>query len=150
MRPSLSSFADELWKIAEAKKAISQADMEIFKTLMKGSPVKVKVVSDAEQHGGGYFDQVSKEIGISEKSFVSLAHELGHAELDKKILTRMLQSRLARMAYMATPIAGLGAGLLIAKGKKWGLLLPVATTLPAAPPEGALAGDFLLLLWGRA
>lgn len=132
---SFSAFTDELCKIAEAKVPLGQADARVFKELMKGSTVKVKVTSGAHAYGGGYFDQQRKEIGLSEKKFSTLAHELGHVDIDKHLLGRLIQSRAARLANTATPLAGIGAALLLAKGKKWGLLLPAALAAPTLLSE---------------
>lgn len=135
---SFASFSDELHKIAaEGKVPLAKAEAKIFTALMKGSPVKVRVTPDAAMFGGGYFDQVNKEIGISEKDYKTLAHEVGHAHVDQHLLGRMIQSRAARVASGVVPgvLAGIGAGLLMAKGKKWGLLLPAALAAPTVLSE---------------
>lgn len=135
---SFASFSDELHKIAaDGKIPLAKAEHKIFNQLMRGSPVKVNITADAAQYGGGYFDQVKKEIGLSEKNYQSLAHELGHAHIDKHILGQMIQSRAARVASGIVPsiLAGIGAGLLMAKGKKWGLLLPAALAAPTVLSE---------------
>jgi hypothetical protein len=133
---SFASFSAEMNKLAaEGKLPLAKAESKIFNALLRGSPVKVRVTPDAAQFGGGYFDQVSKEIGISEKSYEALAHEVGHAHVDQHILGR--QSRAARLASGIVPgvLAGVGAGLLMAKGKKWGLLLPAALSAPTVISE---------------
>jgi hypothetical protein len=136
---SFRSFSDELQKIAaqEGKVPLNKADAKVFTELMKGAPVKIKVTNEAAQFGGGYFDQINKEIGISEKNYEVLAHEVGHAHVDKHILGRLIQSRTARVASGVVPgvLAGIGAGLLMAKGKKWGLLLPAALAAPTILSE---------------
>ncbi len=133
---SFLAFSGELTKLAkDAKLPISKADLRIFKTLLKGSPVKVKLTDEAHMYGGGYFDQVKKEIGLSDKNFSTLAHELGHADIDKNILGRIIQSRAMRLAYGFTPLAGIGAAMLLAKGKKWGLILPTALAAPTLLSE---------------
>lgn len=135
----MHSLASELRKLAASKAVIPihQAEKQIFETLKKGSPVRVKIVSEAAAYGGGYFDQVKKEIGIAEKDFHTLAHEVGHATLDQNILGRIIQSRPARVASSIIPaaLAGIGAGLLIAKGKSWGLLIPAALSAPTILSE---------------
>jgi hypothetical protein len=131
-------FCDELQKLAEEKKIpLSKADRLILAQLKKGSPVKVTVTSEAAKFGGGYFDQVKKEIGISEEDYETLAHEIGHAHVDQNILGQLIQSRIARLASGAVPgvLAGIGGGLLMAKGKKWGLLLPAALATPTLISE---------------
>lgn len=135
---SLASFSDELQKIAsEGKIPLSKAESKIFTQLMRGAPVKVRIIPEAAQYGGGYFDQVKKEIALSEKNYETLAHEVGHAHLDKHLLGRLIQSRAARVASGIVPnvLAGIGAGLLMAKGKKWGLLLPAALAAPTVLSE---------------
>jgi len=135
-RASFVSFSEELQKIAEAQKTpLSKADAMIYRALVKGSPVKIKITPDAESYGGGYFDSAKKVIGLDKKDFSLLAHELGHAELDKGLLGRMLQNRIARLAYMRSGIASIGAGILMAKGKKWGLLLPAIAVAPTWASE---------------
>ena len=135
---SLPAFTSELQKLAASDKVpLTKAESKIFTYLMRGSPVKVKITPDAVQYGGGYFDQVNKEIGISEKNYQTLAHEVGHAHVDKHILGRLIQSRALRLASGVVPsvLAGVGAGLLMAKGKKWGLLLPAALSAPTLLSE---------------
>jgi hypothetical protein len=135
-RVSFGSFSTELRKIAEAqKKPLSKADAMIYRALVKGSPVKIEITEDAKSYGGGYFDTDKKIIGLSNKNFSTLAHELGHADLDKNVLGRLLQSRVARLAYMSSGIASVGAGILMAKGKKWGLLLPAIAVAPTLASE---------------
>jgi hypothetical protein len=130
------AFVEELCKIAEAqRKPLSKADAMIYRALVKGSPVKIKVTEEAKDYGGGYFDPEKKLIAVDKKDFSVLAHELGHADLDKGLLGRMLQSRLARLAYMKSGIASIGAGILMAKGKKWGLLLPALAVAPTLASE---------------
>lgn len=135
---SFASFSDEMGKIAtDGKLPLAKAEARIFHALLKGSPVKVRITSEAAQFGGGYFDQVNKEIGISEKNYEALAHEVGHAHVDQHILGRLLQSRASRLMSGLVPsvLAGVGAGLLMAKGKKWGLLLPAALSAPTLLSE---------------
>lgn len=135
---SFASFSAEMSKIAaDGKLPLAKAEARIFHALLKGSPVKVRITPDAAQFGGGYFDQVNKEIGISEKNYETLAHEVGHAYVDQHVLGRIIQSRAARLASGAVSgtLAGIGAGLLMAKGKKWGLLLPAALAAPTVLSE---------------
>ena len=133
---SFSSFSAELNKLAVDKKLpLAKAESKIFNALLRGSPVKVRVTPDATQFGGGYFDQVNKEIGISDKNYKVLAHEIGHASIDQHVLGRILQSRISRLANGLSVLSGLGATLLMAKGKKWGLLLPAALAAPTIISE---------------
>ena len=134
---TLEAFGDELMKLAAER--LSPKDKKrsnkIYADLVKLSPIKVKVTADADQYGGGYFDQKSKEIGLSSKDWKTLAHEMGHAELDKHILGRMIQHPIVRTAFNYIPFLSIGAGVLMAKGKKWGVLLPLAATAPTLVSE---------------
>jgi hypothetical protein len=132
-----AAFASEMEKIAgyPNRAPIDRHDAAVYRQLVKSSPVPVRIDSEADRYGGGYFDQAKKEIGLSEKNFTSLAHEVGHAQLDEHLLGRIIQSRIARLAYTMTPLAAMGAGMLLAKGKKWGLLLPIATVAPTLISE---------------
>ena len=139
---TFAAFSDELKKIAEDKQPLREKDLDLIKRelelwnkLRDASPVKVKKDRMADLHGGAYFDQQAKEIGLSRKDYESLAHEIGHAELDKKLLGQMLQSPATRYAFGLTPLAGAVAGVLLARGKKKGLLLPVATAVPTIVSE---------------
>lgn len=138
---SFTSFSDELKKIAEAKTEkvlpISKADHAIYGVLAKGSPVKINIDDSAAELGGGYFDQDKKEITLSEKNFKVLAHELGHAQIHEHFLGRLMQSKAARVLFNATgsALASAGVGILMAKGKKWGLLLPAAVAAPTILSE---------------
>lgn len=129
------AFSDELVKLSSEKLPISKADLHVYKELLKGAPVKVRIHEDAHEHGGGYFDQEKKEIVLSEKNYGTLAHEVGHAQVDKHILGQIIQSRVARLAASILPLAGIGAGILMAKGKKWGLLIPAALVAPTVLSE---------------
>jgi hypothetical protein len=132
---SFSSFSDELYKIAE-RASLSKADLAVYKTLVKGSPVSVRISPEAGEHGGGYFDLTKKEIVLTQKKYDVLAHEVGHAHVDQHILGKMIQSRIARLAFgLSGTLAGIGASILMAKGKKWGLLLPAAIAAPTIVSE---------------
>lgn len=133
---SFSSFSDELLKISQAPVS---ANDKVFQLLRKGSPVKVRITSEAEHYGGGFFDMEKKEIGVSEKDFKVLAHEVGHAHLHERLLGRLIQNQAVRAASspgLFMNLAALGAGLLVAKGKKWGLLLPTLVAVPTLLSEG--------------
>jgi hypothetical protein len=140
MKPGLYSFLEGLNKTAEssvAKIPLAKLNEKIFNILAKGSPVKVRITPDALMYGGGYFDQVKKEIGLSEKKYDVLAHELGHAQIDENILGRLIQSQTARHLSSMIPsaLSGIGAGFLMAKGKSWGILLPAALSAPTLLSE---------------
>lgn len=139
---SFISFSRELRKIAAKSEVPSKVeikqlkrDLKLWNKLRGASPVKIKIDPDAAIHGGGYFDQQAKEIGLSSKDYEALAHELGHAELDKKLIGRFLQGSTARGLFGWTPVAGALAGASLARGKKLGLLLPVITAAPTLVSE---------------
>lgn len=134
------SFTDEVVKMAQErskKVPLSDADHHLYQAIEKGSPVKVLVTHEADHYGGGFFDQEKKEIGLSEKKFETLAHEVGHAHLDEHLLGRLIQHQTVRGAasLIAGALAGIGAGVLMAKGKRWGLLLPAALSAPTILSE---------------
>jgi len=143
----MKAFSDELLKIAKdaetkpaslGKQEIKgiKRDIELWNKLRGSSPIKIKVEAKADRYGGGYFDQVAKEIGISRKDYETLAHELGHAELDKRLWGKIVQHPIARGAFPWTPVAGAIGGVLLSKGKKMGMLLPLATATPTLISEG--------------
>jgi hypothetical protein len=128
-------LTDELLKIAETAK-VTPRTKEIYRKLLKLSPVDVKVTSEAKAFGGGFFDQKTRQIAVDEgKDWHALAHEIGHAELDKHILGRLIQHPIVRSTFDLVPILGGAAGVLWAKGKKWGVLLPLAATVPTLLSE---------------
>jgi len=116
---------------------LEKADLHLFDALKKGSPMKVLITNEAVHYGGGYFDQVKKEIGLSDKKFETLAHEVGHAHLDEHLLGRLIQHHVVRGAssLIAGALAGIGAGILMAKGKRWGIILPAALSAPTILSE---------------
>jgi hypothetical protein len=126
------AFGQELRKLASSKEHRAQ----LFEALRKGSPVKIKMDRGASQQGGGYFDQVKNEIGLSKKDYAVLAHELGHAEVQEHLYGKAIQHPIVRRAFSLTPLAALGAGILMAKGKKWGIALPLLTAVPTLMSEG--------------
>jgi len=142
----VQSFSDELLKIAkdaETKPAIGKQeikgirrDIELWNKLRGSTPIKIQVDAKADKYGGGYFDQIAKEIGISRKDYETLAHELGHAEMDKRLWGRIIQHPISRGVFPWTPVAGALGGVLLSKGKKMGLLLPLATATPTLISEG--------------
>ena len=141
---AISSFATEISKIAaKQQETLPKADIkeikrevELWNKLRAMEPkVKIKIDRDAEAYGGAYFDQQAKMIGLTRKDYESLAHELGHVEMDKKFLGRLMQHPISRSAFEATPIAAILGGVLLAKGKKLGLLLPIATATPTLLSE---------------
>lgn len=125
---SFHSFSDELRKIAATK-------AETYKTVSKSSPVEIRMHKDADQYGGGYFDQEKKEIVLSKKNYETLAHEVGHAVLQEGIPGKIMQHPTVRAAFFATPAAVAGAAILVAKKHWWGPLLPLATAAPTLLSE---------------
>jgi len=139
---AIASFISEISKIAAKQPSLKaelkeiKRDVELWNKLRAAEPkVKIKIDRAAEAHGGAYFDQQAKMIGLTRKDYESLAHELGHAEMDKKFLGRLLQHPTGRYAFEQTGKAAILGGVLAARGKKWGLLLPVATAAPTLLSE---------------
>jgi len=123
---TLHSFGVELLKIAETK-----SERELYQRVKKQSPVEVKRLDEAAEYGGGYFDPSGEgHIGVSDKKFDALAHEVGHAKNHQKIWGKLIQSVPARLAFQLAPAAGLVAGMAVAKGKKWPLIIPAAAVAP--------------------
>lgn len=130
MTPSMHSFADEMLKIADSKKSL------LFSRLRKESPVEVKRTQEAKELGGGYFDTAGDgHIGISDHRLDSLAHEIGHAKNHQTIWGKFIQSIPAKLAYELSPLAGGIAGIALARGKKWPLIIPVAAVAPVLLAE---------------
>ena len=156
MMSYFKGFSSEILKIAKETKKKSplgkqemksiKRDIELFNKLRGSSPLKITVEAKADRYGGGYFDQIAKEIGLSRKDYATLAHELGHAELDKRLWGKLVQNPIARGAFPWTPVAGALGGVLLSKGKKLGLLLPVATVAPTLISEGAASAKGKKLL----
>lgn len=122
----LTSFVDELTKISQ-----SARERELFKRLKTESPVKIHNDEGAKEFGGAYFDTAGEgHIGISDKRFDSLAHEIGHAKNHQTIWGKLIQSVPAGLAYAMAPVAGAVAGIALAKGRKWPLIVPVAAVAP--------------------
>jgi hypothetical protein len=129
---ALSSFGDELLKIAESRR-----EKELFNAVERESPVEVRKTDDAKEWGGGYF-YPSKEdghIGISDHRFDSLAHEIGHAKNHETVWGKLIQSVPSNLAYALSPIAGAVAGAALAKGKKWPMIIPAAAVAPVLLAE---------------
>lgn len=125
------SFGQELRKIAESKR-----EKSLYQSIAKESPVEVKKDDMAEMYGGAYFDPSEEgHIGISDHRFDSLAHEVGHAQNHEKLWGKLIQSMPARLAFMLAPVAGAAAGVALAKGKKWPLLIPAAAVAPILVAE---------------
>lgn len=123
---SFHSFGEELRKIAGTKR-----ELDLFKKVKKESPVEVRSTEDAEEYGGGYFDSAGAgHIGISDKRFDSIAHEVGHAKNHQTIWGKLIQSVPSGLAYSLSPFAGAVAGAALAKGKKWPLIIPAAAVAP--------------------
>lgn len=121
----VDSFLDEFAKISQSKR-----DDELFRKLKKEAPVEVRKSEEAKEYGGAYFDTISKHIGISDKRFDSLAHEIGHAKNHETIWGRLIQSVPSTLAFKLAPWAGAAAGIALAYGKKWPMLIPAAAVTP--------------------
>jgi Zn-dependent peptidase ImmA (M78 family) len=74
-----TAFSQELQKIAATK------GDKVYKSVAKNSPVSIRQHKDADEFGGGYFDQEKHEIVLSKKNYEVLAHEVGHAVLHEGI-----------------------------------------------------------------
>lgn len=152
----LDGFGSEILKLAkETKKKPTldkqemksiKRDIQLFNKLRGTTPIKIEIGAKADRYGGGYFDQIAKEIGLSRKDYETLAHEMGHAELDKRFWGKIVQNPVARGAFPWTPVAGALGGVLASRGKKLGLLLPVATVVPTLISEGAASSKGKRLL----
>lgn len=131
------SFGRELVKIAQTK-----SEKQLYGRVKKESPVKVKTTDDAKLFGGGYFDpegyldaKKERHIGISDHKFDTLAHEIGHAKNHETLWGKLIQSLPARLAFALAPTAGMAAGVALANGKKWPLLIPAAAVAPVLLAE---------------
>lgn len=123
---SFTSFSSELLKIAETRR-----ELGLYAAVKRESPVEVRRTDLAKMYGGGYFDPSGEShIGISDKKFDALAHEVGHAKNHQTIWGKLIQSVPARLAFAMAPIAGAAAGVALAKGKRWPLIIPVAAVTP--------------------
>lgn len=77
--------------------------------LSKLSPVPVRTDPRAERYGGGYF--AGDHIGVTENPNINtLAHEIGHAQLNKSLFGKIIQSKLSRGAHSLGPLAALFMG----------------------------------------
>lgn len=137
----LQGFSDELVKISEDAKekeidvqAIKRK-VELWSRMRSSSDVPVDIREDAAPYGGGYYDNKTKSIALSSKDHESLAHELGHAEMDKSIFGKTIQHSINRKLFPWTPVAGAIGGSLLSKGKNWGALLPILTAAPTLLSE---------------
>ncbi len=123
---NIPAFLDELTKIAQSKR-----ESQLFGILKKESPVEVRKDEGAKLYGGAYFDPAEEgHIGISDHRFDSLAHEIGHAKNHQTLWGKLIQSVPARLAFALAPVAGAAAGIALAKGKKWPLIIPAAAVTP--------------------
>src|SRR5262249_20943279 len=91
--------------------------------------------------------KIKQHIGLSEKDYRTLAHEMGHAAFDKTLVGKMLQNGVAyRLLPAAAPVAAMAAGAQWAKGNKGPALIPAAAVLPILATEAtaSLKGDKML------
>jgi hypothetical protein len=142
---TMSAFVDELQKIAHDHAAPSRPNLTkeqlarraaLWTSLRGRSPVPVNIDSaEAQNYGGGFFHTGNKDITVGEGDWESLAHEMGHAELDQHVLGRLIQSGIARTAHHLTPVGGALGGALVARGKKIGLLIPLLMAAPTVLSE---------------
>ena len=139
---SIAGFSDELVKIAKAKEQPIDVEaikrkVELWSRLKSSTDVPIhEEHGDANEYGGGFYDTTTKSIGVGAgRDHESLAHELGHADLDQGLLGKVIQHRLLHGLFPLTPIAGALGGMLLSKGKNWGALLPIATAAPTLLAE---------------
>ena len=123
---------------AEFRK-ISASNPRLFRELSRASAVKVHVNPKdplMKVTGGGYYDQGEK-IVLRDKDHHVLAHEVGHAEVDKNFLGRLIQSKPSRLVANLAPAGATFAGMLARtpKGKVLSIVIPVAATLPTLGSE---------------
>jgi hypothetical protein len=122
----LDSFCSEMLKISASRR-----ERDLFNRVKKESPVEVVKTDKAEEYGGAYFDPSEEgHIGISDHHFDALAHEVGHAQNHTTIWGKLIQSVPAGLAFALAPLAGAAAGIALAKGKKWPLIIPAAAVTP--------------------
>lgn len=104
--------------------------------LLKKDPTEVKIISDADGMGPHYDSKGDKQwVGVRKgEDPAILAHELGHSELDRETLGKILQSRPTRLG------AGLGslAGVMVAQEGHVaiGAAIAAASLLPIVTYEG--------------
>ncbi len=77
----------------------------------KDRNINVEYTDEAKQYGGGAFDRDTGGVKIDPSlkgDHNTLAHELGHAEFDRSMLGRLVQSPMARaMSGLSIPIGAL-------------------------------------------
>lgn len=118
-------------KLDKSDVAAIKRQVDLFRKLQENHPATVvKLSPEAEAWGGGFYERDDKSITTAKKDPEALAHELGHALLDQTLVGKGIQHPLPQGLYPWTPVAGALGGVLMAKGKKLGLLLPIATAAP--------------------
>lgn len=117
-----------LYKQSSSDKVYAQLE-EKAKNLKGGLAIDKE---KADWFGGGAYDYMGDKIYLSKKDPSTLAHELGHAELERTIPGMLLQSRLGRAAA-ASPIVPYLTGTLGAS----------ATAASGSAGVGALVGGAL-------
>lgn len=106
------------------------------KALSKDDPTEIKLLADGSAKGPHYISPRGKQQVYVRKNEdpAILAHELGHAELDREIVGSILQSTGMRAASRL----GLGVGILAGAGGEptIGATIGAASLLPVLAYEG--------------
>lgn len=154
-QPSMSAFADEmrkqallgtlatlpvkllLGKAALEKQKETQRLKDLRKMLTRGDKTEVHIM-DKTNPAGPHYNKDSKGVqyvGVrKDEDPAILAHELGHSELDREVLGRILQSLPSRLLFPAGSLAGYA----IARGGEptIGAVIAAASSLPILTYEG--------------
>ena len=96
-RETYQAFTQELSKMANE---------QLFNKLRDSTKTKVIVDNKDPIHkqtGGAYYHLQNRTVHLADKNHEYLAHELGHAEIDKNPLGYLLQSRIGRGLGNAAP-----------------------------------------------
>lgn len=108
----------------------------------KKKNIKVEYTDEARQFGGGMFDRDTGDVKVDpelQNDHSILAHELGHAEFDKTLLGRAVQSPVAR----GLSIPAMSIGMIIAATATGNLRqrLALSTGVVAAGQLPLLTGE---------
>lgn len=109
---------------------------ELRDALLKHEKVDVRVQENAGPH---YSNAGRPYVSVRENEDPGiLAHELGHAEIDKSTIGKLLQSQALRTVSMAAGAGGVALGILgnNPSHRTIGALIAVAATTPILGAEG--------------
>jgi hypothetical protein len=109
---------------------------ELRDALLKGETVEVRTQEDKSPHYSNT-DRPYVSVRPNEDPGI-LAHELGHAEIDRTTIGRVLQSRALRVASAVAGVGGAAMGVLGSNTshRTIGTLIAVAATAPILGAEG--------------